>query len=80
MLQRVIVSTTTIVRRDAHGFSVDYLTLYCESTLAGGSQRRHTERYERLSRNELSDLLEHLADGPLAGEEFRGAGLQLSLI
>lgn len=80
MIERVITQTSIVVSRDPSGYSVDVATNWIESTLGGGRPMRHYDRYDYLSRDELADLLEHLAHAPVAGEEWRGAGLQLSLI
>lgn len=80
MIQRTIRETTFHVISTARGWELLHKVVYCESTIAGGRMVTHHDRYDSLGRQELSDLLEHLGSGPVAGEEFRGAGLQLSLI
>lgn len=70
MNTRILRVVTTTHEVPGGGWTVWRKVSYIESTLASGTVRTHTESFERLSRAELTDVLEILADGPVPGEPF----------
>nr|CRY96649.1 hypothetical protein [uncultured prokaryote] len=56
------------ISKNADGFVVVVTTHYCESTIAGGSIKTRTETFDRLSENELDDVVCSTTDAAIPGE------------
>lgn len=80
MLERVVRNTDTDVSRNGEGFVVFVTTYYVESSISGGRIRTRNECYDRLSREELTNLLENLAHRPVPGESMSFSEGQLTLV
>lgn len=80
MIERVIRNVSYDISRNGEGHVLMVTIYYCESSIGNGTIRRHYQTYDRLTTQELRDLLEVLASGPVAGEQMTEIAGQLSLI
>nr|CRY97278.1 hypothetical protein [uncultured prokaryote] len=80
MVERIIRNVAYDISRNGQGFVLFITTYYVESSITGGSIQREHQTYDRLTAQELRDLLECLASGAVPGERLPETSGQLSLI